>query len=391
MMVVVTVLLTPLAIWLVWRLGVKGDYRDQMAALRAAGVPLTTEEREKWLEQWPLLPVCPEFGKSHEAYVPPPMEVLEALPRFNSRPRGDDGESSLSQVPYDPADLEAMGGLVGQNGEALRILREARLGTELPCSTMKDRSDLIMELLCSAICVRAAEGNGAEAAELMLDGFAYARATGGLRKDPTGNWLTGYDGRLIASLSSASLRTTISEATLRAMQEHLEMADWVEGRKFQLVSELSGQVCGMADILRDNSEARFFNVLTGWSESQTAEIGREQLTRLALVEAPPDAQRKALDDFQYGYYVVSGPMVQYSLAWLGLEILCYHGTTGSLPESLAVLGLPASRTVDFYGEGDFKYVVEGNRFTVYSFGYDLKDDGGDAREDVVVMLGVGGS
>ena len=144
-----------------------------------------------------------------------------------------------------------------------------------------------MELLCSAICVRAAEGNAVEAAELMLDGFAYARATGGLRKDPTGNWLTGYDGRLIAALSSASLRTTIPEATLRAMQEHLEMADWVEGRKFQLVSELNGQVCGMADILRYNSEARLFNVLTGWVESQTAEIAREQLVRLALVEQPP--------------------------------------------------------------------------------------------------------
>ena len=60
------------------------------------------------------------------------------------------------------------------------------------------------------------------------------------------------------------------------------------------------------------------------------------------------------------------------------EVLAYHGKTGAYPASLGDLqaGEFKDIRVDPFSGDDFVYKIQGNGFTLYTVGENLKDDGG---------------
>ena len=82
--------------------------------------------------------------------------------------------------------------------------------------------------------------------------------------------------------------------------------------------------------------------------------------------------------------------VQIGLSQVTLALTAYHNAKGEYPATLEALraGVPWKLPLDPYSGRDFCYEGEGEGFTLYSVGPDLRDDGGAPENDTVHEDGV---
>lgn len=368
----------------VWRLSLKTVVREELALLRAEGIPTTHEELAAWEAQFPPLETVAEYSAITAAYVRLPFEQEQDFPSFRLRHDG----AELFAVPYDDASLASMKQFVSLNGETLRMLREARVAAtsgDSPKMGVEINYEEFVALCCAQACVRAAQGDGAGAAEAILDGLVMLSTT--YAKPWCHSIPIPEDGvgQLMRALASSAGRTPLPEAQLRTIQAVLTPAGRDEALGRYAIHRSAARVADLDSEQLDSPPAEAADLVLGFFDKYMIESIRSTRLRLGLIgksvkeqEARFTAMRKQgiSRDFP-----IQGPPMYLPVAVAGIEVLIYHQQHGRLPESLEVIAREGLDLVDFYSEKPLLYLQDGASFTVYSVGRDLKDDGGDGRND----------
>ena len=380
---VVVLLLSPAVIW---RLRLRTEVRQELAAIKALGVPITSEEHTAWLAQFPELRRKEAYPKAASALVLLPFVMAEKFPSFRTRHSGED----VFALPYDPATSAAMRQLVELNGESLRLIREGRsqsrtgrVGVVARGGFTKD----FMELLCAQACVAAESGDGALAAEAILDGLAFLEAYYA-RPWSTSLYPRGDEvGQLMRALASAAARATLPEDKLREMQSLLEAPNWEEELRLSFIDNTATIIREINEHQPSEPPARIAIMVFGLLDQHMIYSIRDQRLRLETMGKPMSEQRAAFDAFKesggWRSFNTSGPSMELRVATVGIELIGYYQKTGALPDSLDVLAREGLDLEDFYTGQKLVYRRDEASVRMYSVGPDLEDQGGDGRSDVV--------
>lgn len=380
---VVVLLLSPA---LIWRLRLRTEVREEIAAVKALGVPMTDEEHAAWRAQFPELPPNEAYPQAASALVQLPFEVYEKFPSFRTRHSGED----VFAVPYDPATSAVMRQLVELNGEALRLLRDGR--TQSPAGrasglgrgrTTKD----FMELCCAQACVAAEAGDGALAAEAVLDGLAFLKAYYA-RPWSTSLYSRGDEvGQLMRALASAAARVTLPEDKLREVQFWLEAPNWEEELRLSTIDFAATMIQDINEHQPSDPPARIAIMVFGLLDRHMIYSLRDQRLRLETMGKSMTEQAAAFESFKerggWRSFNASGPSMELRVAKVGIELIGHYQKTGTLPDSLDVLAREGLDLQDFYTGQKLVYRRDDASVRVYSVGLDLEDNGGDGRSDVV--------
>lgn len=379
----IAMIVTPAVIW---RLGLKAEVREELALLRAEGIPTTHEELAAWEAQFPSLEAMPIYATLAAAYVPLPFERLEDFPTFRLRHDG----AQLFAVPYDDTTLGAMTELVDFNEAALRLLHEARLAAtsgDAPKSGGEIVYEELIRLCCAQACVRAHQGDGEGAAGAILDGLVF------LSTNFSKPWCHSIPlpedavGELMRALASCAGRTALPEAQLRAIQATLTPPDRDEALRRNGIHRSAAWVADLHSEQLDSPPAEAANLVVGFFDRYMSESIRNDRLRFALFgKSVKEQQAQFALMKEQGIsrdFIIQWPPMYLPVSVVGIEIIIYRQQHGHPPESLEVLAREGLELVDFFTEKPLVYREEGTSFTVYSVGRDLKDDGGHGRDDIV--------
>ncbi len=380
---VVVLLLSPAVIW---RLRLRTEVREELAAIKALGVPTTAEEHVAWRAQFPELPPNEAYPQAASALVPLPFEMAEKFPTFRTRHSGED----VFAVPYDPATSAAMRQLVESNGETLRLLREGRTQVKTGRAGGLGRGGFtkdFMELLCAQACVAAEAGDGALAAETILDGLAFLKAYYA-RPWSTSLYSRGDEvGQLMRALASAAARATLPEDKLREMQSLLEAPNWEEELRLSTIDFAATMIQDIYEHQPSEPPARIAIMVFGLLDRHIIYSIRDQRLRLETMGKPMTEQRAAFDAFKesggWRSFNTSGPSMELRVATAGIELIGHYQKTGTPPDSLEMLAREGLDLEDFYTGQNLVYRRDEASVRLYSVGVDLEDNGGDGRTDVV--------
>jgi hypothetical protein len=359
---------------------------DELAAIKALGVPMTVEEHATWLAQFPPPGVNESYGLAAGAIVPLPLDALEKFPSFRTRHSGDE----LFAVPYTPETSAAMRQLVELNGEALRLLHEGRAksGPGLASGLERYRTtEDFLELCCAQACVAAESGDGALAAESILDGLAFLAAHNTRPWSTTPYSRGGEVGWLMRALASAAARVTLPDEKLREMQDRLETPNWAEDLRLSTIDYAAIAVQQFEENQHIDPPARVAFMVFGLMDRQVTYIAREQRLFLASIGKSVAEQKVMFDVFKaeggWRGFRFSGPPMESCVAKAGIELIGYHQKSGALPDSVEMLAREGLDLKDFYSGNNFGYKRDGATVRIYSVGPDLEDNGGDGRSDVL--------
>lgn len=380
---VVVLLLSPAVIW---RLRLRTEVRQELAAIKAIGVPMTAEEHAAWRAQFPELPPNEAYPKAASALVALPFDGYEKFPSFRTRHSGED----VFAVPYDPATSAAMRQLVELNGETLRLLREGRTQVKTGRVGGLGRGGFtkdFMELCCAQACVAAEAGDGALAAETILDGLAFLKAYYA-RPWSTSLYSRGDEvGQLMRALASAAARATLPEDKLREMQSLLEAPNWEEELRLSTIDFAATMIQDIYEHQPSEPPARIAIMVFGLLDRHIIYSIRDQRLRLETMGKPIAEQRAAFDAFKesggWRSFNTSGPSMELRVATAGIALIGYYQRMGALPDSLDGLAREGLELEDFYTGQKLVYRRDDASVRVYSVGLDLEDHGGDGRSDVV--------
>lgn len=369
-----------------WRMRLKSEVSREREALRALGIPTTPEALETWQSQYPELPVIEAYGKAAAAFVGLPFEEQDVLPSFRPRNVGP----AHFAVPYDAALLSAMRHLVTLNEAALQLLREGRASTVEGRAAGIERTrsvgDLI-QLCCAAAGVSATDGHGAAAADAVLDGLAFLRASDA---QPWSRSLLSWGDeveQLMSALASAASRVVLPEEKLREIQTQMAVSDWVEEARLSSIYWIALRLSSFSSEQLDSPPARIADVFFGFFDRYMTYTMRSQRMRFSLIGKSISEQKAEFDAMKRRHFsrdfVFSGPPMHLAVASVGIEVICYYQKTGALPESLDALARDGLDFADFFSGKSLVYRPQGRSFALYSVGRDLEDNGGEAQKDVV--------
>ncbi|MBL7646187.1 MAG: hypothetical protein JNK74_08365 [Candidatus Hydrogenedentes bacterium] len=380
---VVILLLSPAVIW---RLRVKSEMLDELAAIKALGVPMTAEEHETWEAQFPRPGVNESYGLAASAMVQLPIDVLEKFPSFRPRHDGDE----IFAVPYSPETSAAMRTLVELNGEALRLLREGRSKAKPGLASGLERyrtTEDFVELCCAQACVAAESGDGALAADAILDGLAFLAAHYTRPWSSTPYSRGGEAGWLMRALASAAARVSLPDEKLAEMQGWLEAPNWEQDLRLSTIDYCAITLQQYEEHQELDPPARIAFTVFGVMDRQMTYVFREQRLYLESIGKPVSEQKAMFDVFRaeggWRSFRFSGPPMESRVAMAGIELIRNYQKTGALPESLDVLAREGLDLEDFYSETQLGYKRDGATVRIYSVGQDLGDNGGDGRSDVL--------
>jgi len=380
-LLLIALLISPVFIW---RFRLKSEMRQEMAAVKALGVPVSGPEYVAWTGKFPTLPVVEACRQAASAYVQIPFEVSSNFPAFRARHESEE----LFAVPYDAATLDAMRQLVTVNGESLRLIHEVRSRGVVGSGEGRGRSsEALVELCCAAACVRAADGDGAGALDAVLNGLVFLRVHYALPWSHS-LWRSSNElGQLMRALASAAARTPLPEDKLREIQALLVAPDWENEMRLSTIDRTAIMIQDFPEFQPDVPAARIADLVFGIFDRQMAESMRSRRMLLELIGKSIKEQEAAFAqieergwwrDFNY-----SGPPIHLAVASAGIELVCHYQRTGTLPDTLDALAREGLDLSDFFSGGNLQYKREGDRVTIYSVGNDLKDGGGDGRSDIV--------
>lgn len=380
-MVLVVALVTPAVIW---RLNLKTAVREERGLLSAAGIPTTHEALAAWEAQFPALETVAAY--STITAVPLPFDREKGFPSFRLRHDG----AEIFAAPYDEATLDVMTEYVALNGEALRLLREARLAATSG-GTPKMGSEIAYEelvrLMCAQACVLAEQGDGAGATEAILDGLVMLStifAKPWCHSIPVSEEAVG---ELMRALASCAGRTALPEAQLRAIQSILTPPDRDEALRRNAIHRSAIWVVDFNSEQIDSPPGEVTNLILGFYDRYMSETIRSERLRFSLMGKSVKEQQTQFAEMQkLGIsrdFNIQGPPMYLPVSVAGVEVLIYHQQQGRLPESLESLAREGLELNDFYSGKLFAYRPEGHAFTLYSVDRDLKDDGGDGRSDTI--------
>lgn len=380
----------------VWRLGLKTAVREELALLRAEGIPTTQEELAKWEAQFPALETVSEYSAITAAYARLPFEQEQDFPSFRLRHDG----AELFAVPYDDVTLGVMTEFVELNRETLRLLREARLAAtsgDSPKTGVEINYEEFVALCCAQACVLANQGDGAGAAEAILDGLVMLSTT--YAKPWCHSIPIPEDGvgQLMRALASSAGRTPLPEAQLRTIQAILSPADRDEALRRNAIYRSAAWVVDLSSEQLDSPPAEAADLVLGFFDRHMSESIRNQRLRFGLFgKSVKEQQAEFAAMKELGIsrdFIIQGPPMYLPVSVAGIEVLIYKQQHGRLPESLEILAREGLDLVDFYTEKPLIYQPDGTSFQLYSVGSDLKDDGGTGRDDVLfkaVLPEIGG-
>ncbi len=380
---VVVLLLSPAVIW---RLRLRTEVREELAAIKALVVPRTSEEHTAWLAQFPELRRKEAYPKAASALVPLPFGMAEKFPSFRTRHSGEE----VFAVPYDPATSAAMRQLVELNEESLRLIREGRsqsrtgrVGVVARGGFTKD----FMELCCAQACVAAEAGDGALAVETILDGLAFLKAYYA-RPWSSSLYSRGDEvGQLMRALASAAARVAIPEDKLREIQSLLEAPNWEEELRLSTIDFAATMIQDINEHQPADPPERIAIMLFGLFDRHLTYSIRDQRLRLETMGKPITEQAAAFEAFKesggWRSFNTSGPSMELRVATAGIELILHYQRTGTPPDALEMLAREGLDLEDFYTGRNLVYRREEASVRLYSVGSDLEDNGGDGRTDVV--------
>lgn len=370
-----------------WRVRLKSEVNREREALKAMGVPTTTEALKTWRSQYPDLPVIEEYGKAASVLVDLPFESREFLPSFRSRHFGP----ALFTVPYDEASLTTMRQLVDLNGSALQLLRAGRSSTIQGRTTPLDRERVVGDLVslcCAASCVRATEGDGPAAADVVLDGLAFLKASDAQPWSRSLARSSDEVQQLMNALASSASRVVLPEEKLREIQSEMVVADWVGEARLSSIQNISMRLITLTrdQLDMDSPPARIADVFFGFFDRYMTFTMRAQRLRYSQIGKSISNQKTEFESMRRRRFarelVFSGPPMHLTVAAAGVELICHYQKTGALPESLGGLARDGLDLTDFFSGSSLVYRPEGRSFVVYSVGRDLEDNGGEGSKDV---------
>jgi hypothetical protein len=424
----VAVALTALS-YFIWEYRLRKAVNAELAAIRSAGLPVSTDELDDWYEDVPSGENAAEFFlAAAEAFVRPPVSEDEDAMTVISRVMG----RSVSRViepsePLSPEQQAALSEFVRQNGKALDLLHQgaALTRSRYPSDAILGYSAQlphlaqvrkVTDLLAAEALVAGHEGDGARAVNALRTTVRLADSLAEDIVSPSQGVrlvIHGFSVSTLNRLLCGPLFTDTQMSDLAALLSEAESRD-------TFARGIAAERCSMVDLMeklrRDAPNAIpqnlsatlprrwawYYGSAFGWYHE--LELLQAYDALLKAAQAPVDEafdQQEAaaarlseasllpgaavLFPFPVVLYDPPHPRARHAAllrcARAALAVERYRIAQGDLPETLEVLVpeyLPAV-PLDPFGGGPLRYRLLDKCYVVYSVGVDRKDDGGRAE------------